>query len=402
MRRGLLLSLAGLAVCFALQIFAEEKESAPSASAPGATPTPTLGEHYTQVLPDQRVTFRLLAPKAKAVKVMIGVKSGVYEPQGTTTTEMTKQGNDYWTVTLGPFDPNLYEYQFDIDGILLPDPGNDMPKPQRHVNTSLLLIPGTPPDFLDEQTGAHGTVRDETYYSTALGKNRHVLVYTPPTYDRSSTPFPVLYLYHGFFDTRYSWVTEGRLPQILDNLLAQGKAVPMIVVVPDAHALPFETVPETNPGESNLYYFWAKNQAAADQELFHDIISFVQNHYNISDEPQERAIAGFSMGGLQAIDSGIAHLGYFSWIGAFSPAPLWEFSNEFKNAIKDPNKINENLRLFEIVAGDNDGMGGLATKEFDSQLSAQKIKHIYTVMPGTHSMFVWRPASANFLQEIFK
>jgi len=178
----------------------------------------------------------------------------------------------------------------------------------------------------------------------------------------------------------------------------------MIVVIPDAHALPFETTPVTHPGEfwPNLNDFWAKNQAAADQELFHDIIPFVQTRYNISDEPQERAIAGFSMGGLQAIDSGIAHLGYFSWIGAFSPAPLWEFSNEFKNAIKDPNKINENLRLFEIVAGDNDGMGGLATKEFDSQLSAQKIKHIYTVMPGTHSMFVWRPASANFLQEIFK
>jgi len=406
MKMRLLPAFAGLAICFVLQIFAEEKESTPSASVPEATPTPTLGEHYTQVLPDRRVTFRLLAPKANAVKVMIGVKSGVYEPQGTTTTEMTKQETDYWTVTLGPFDPDLYEYQFDIDGVLLPDPGNDMPKPQRHVNTSMLLIPGTPPDFLDEQAGAHGAMRDETYHSTALSKNRHVLVYTPPTYDRSSTPLPVLYLYHGFFDTRYSWVTEGRLPQILDNLLAQGKTVPMVVVVPDAHALPFETVPETNPGEfsSNLYYFWAKNQAAADQELFHDIIPFVQSLYNISDEPQKRAIAGFSMGGLQAIDTGIAHLGYFSSIGAFSPAPLSDnLSNEFKNAIKDPNKINENLRLFEIVTGDNDGMGGLATKEFDSQLSAQNIKHVYTVIPGgTHSMFVWRPALANFLQEIFK
>jgi 1,4-alpha-glucan branching enzyme len=117
MRRRLLLTLAGLAICFALQIFAEEKE---------ATPTPTLGEHYTQVLPDQSVTFWLLAPKANAVKVMIGVKSGVYEPQGTTTAEMTKQENDYWTATLGPFDPNLYEYQFDIDGVLLPDPSNEV------------------------------------------------------------------------------------------------------------------------------------------------------------------------------------------------------------------------------------------------------------------------------------
>jgi enterochelin esterase family protein len=215
MKMRLLTGFTGLAICFALQIFAEEKESTPSASAFEATPTPTLGKYYTQVLPDQRVTFRLLAPNANAVKVVIGVKSGVNEPQGTTVTDMTKQADGFWTTTLGPFEPNLYEYQFEVDVVMLPDPGNEMPKPHRHVNTSLLLIPGTHPDFLDDQTGAHGAVRDETYYATALGKNRHVLVYTPPTYDRSGTPLPVLYLYHGFFDTRYSWVTQGRLPQIL-------------------------------------------------------------------------------------------------------------------------------------------------------------------------------------------
>jgi hypothetical protein len=144
MKMRLLPAFAGLAICFALQIFAEEKESTPSASAPLATPTPTLGDHDTQVLPDRHVTFRLLAPKANAVKVMIGVKSGVYEGQGTTVTEMTKQENGFWTVTFCPFDPDLYEYKFDIDGVMLPDPGNDMPKPERHVGTSLLLIPGTP------------------------------------------------------------------------------------------------------------------------------------------------------------------------------------------------------------------------------------------------------------------
>jgi hypothetical protein len=209
MKRRLLLALVGLAISFALPTFAQQKESTSTESTPAATPTPTLREHDTQVLPDRRVTFRLLAPKANAIKVVIGVKSGVYEGQGTTVTDMTKQADGFWTTTLGPFEPNLYEYQFDVDGVMLPDPGNEMPKPQRHVNTSLLLIPGTPPDFLDDQTGAHGTVRDETYYSTALGKNRHVLIYTPPAYGRSSTPLPVLYLYHGFFDTRYSWVTEG-------------------------------------------------------------------------------------------------------------------------------------------------------------------------------------------------
>jgi enterochelin esterase family protein len=279
-----------------------------------------------------------------------------------------------------------------------------MPKPQRHGNTSLLLIPGTPPDFLDTQNCAHGTIRDETYYSTALGKNRQLLVYTPPSYNRSSAPLPVLYLYHGFFDTRYSWVTEGRLPQILDNLLAEGKAVPMIVVVPDAHALPFETMPVTHPGEfwPNLNDYWAKNQAAVDGELFHDVIPFIQTHYSISSEPRNRAIAGLSMGGLQAMATGLTHLGYFSWIGVFSPTPPSVLGDEITNALKDQNKINENLRLFEIVNGDNDHMTGPPTIEFEGQLRALDIKHVYTVMPGTHSMFVWRPALANFLQEIFK
>jgi enterochelin esterase-like enzyme len=407
-------TLVGLAISFALPTFAQQKESTPSQSTPEATPTPTLGDQYTQVLPDRRVTFRLSAPKANDVKVLIGVKSGIYEYQGTTTTEMTKDAKGIWTVTLGPFEPNLYEYQFDVEGLKIPDPGNDMPKPQRHVDTSLLLIPGTPPDFLDVQDGAHGTMRDETYYSTTLGKNRRLLVYTPPSYDRSRAPLPVLYLYHGFYDTRYSWVTEGRLAQILDNLLAQGKAVPMIVVVPEAHALPFEPTPVTNPeefwGNIDRYGFWEKNQAAADEELFHDIIPFIQTHYNISDQPRERAIAGLSMGGLQSIETGIVHLGYFCWIGAFSPAVgSAALSDEFKNPLKDSNnplkdsnKINENLRLFEIVTGDDDHMTGPATSAFESQLRELNIQHVYTVVPGTHSMFAWRPALANFLQEIFK
>ena len=263
--------------------------------------------------------------------------------------------------------------------------------------------PSSDPDFLDDQTGAHGTMRDEAYYSTTLGKIRHVLVYIPPSYDRSRAPLPVLYLYSGFGGTRYVWATEGRLPQILDNLLAQGKAVPMIVVLPDPHALPFETTPITKPYFwANFYPFFVKNQEAVDEELFHDIIPFIQTHYNISDEPRERAIAGQSMGGLQAMETDIAHLGYFSWIGAFSPGHLLALSDEFKNALKDSNKINENLRLFEIVVGDNDLMSGPATPEFESRLRALNIQHVYTVVPGTHSMFVWRPALSNFLQEIFK
>src|SRR6516164_1015856 len=266
---------------------------------------------------------------------------------------------------------------------------------QKLLNRKARRWKSSPPDV---QNGAHGTMRDETYYSTTLEKNRRVLVYTPPSYNRSHAPLPVLYLYHGFWDTRYSWVTEGRLAQILDNLLAEGKAVPMVVVVPEAHALPPEDILETN----NTPYL-AKNQQAVDDELFHDIIPFVETHYNISDEPRERAIAGLSMGGLQSIETGIVHLGYFRWIGAFSPGvrPA-ALSDEFKNALKDPNKINENLYLFEIFTADNDKLVGKDIAEFEARLKQTNIQHLYTVLPGTHSMLVGRQALVNFLQEIFK
>jgi enterochelin esterase-like enzyme len=403
MKIRLLLALAGLAIGFALPIFAQQKEATPSESASGLKPPPTVGDHFTQVLPDRHVTFRLFAPKANAVEVVIGIKSGTYEPQGTTVAEMTKDPNGLWAVTLGPLEPNLYTYQFRLDGCGIADPGNDMPSPVRHIDTSLLMIPATPPDFLDDQTGAHGTMHDEIYYSKTLGKNRNLLVYTPPSYDRSRAPLPVLYIYGGFTSTRYLWATEGRLAQILDNLLAQGKAVPMIVVLPDPHALAYETTPLTKPDFfTNFIPFFVKNQTTADEELFRDIVPFIQTHYNISDRPRGRAILGASMGGLQALGTGIAHLGYFSWLGIFSPTPPSVLGDHFNKALKDPNKINENLRLFEIVTGDNDPMTGPSTTAFESELRELNIKHVYTIVPGTHSMFVWRPALANFLQEIFK
>jgi hypothetical protein len=142
-------------------------------------PMPTIGDNWTEVLADRRVTFRLLAPNAGTVSVLIGLKSAIDEPAGTTTTGMAKDTNGLWTATLGPFEPDLYEYQFNVDEALVPDPGNDRPKPQRHVDTSLLLIPGDPPTFLDVQNVAHGTVHEETYYSSTLGKSRRLLVYTP-------------------------------------------------------------------------------------------------------------------------------------------------------------------------------------------------------------------------------
>jgi enterochelin esterase-like enzyme len=141
-----------------------------------------------------------------------------------------------------------------------------------------------------------------------------------------------------------------------------------------------------------------------DEELFHDIIPFIVTHYSISDEPRERAIAGLSMGGLQAIETGIVHLGYFRWIGAFSPGvrPA-ALSEEFKNALQDREKINKCLLLFDIVTGDDDKIVGEDVTKFEDQLKQANVQHVYTLLPGgTHSMFVWRSALYSFLQQIFK
>jgi enterochelin esterase-like enzyme len=130
----------------------------------------------------------------------------------------------------------------------------------------------------------------------------------------------------------------------------------------------------------------------------------IETHYNISNEPRERAIAGLSMGGLQAIETGIVHLGYFRWIGAFSPGlRSAAFSNEFKNALQDPNKINQHLLLFDIVVGADDKIIGEDVIAFEARLKQANVQHAYTIVPGgTHSMFVWRPALYDFLQQIFK
>ena len=141
-----------------------------------------------------------------------------------------------------------------------------------------------------------------------------------------------------------------------------------------------------------------------DQELFQDIIPFIQSRYNISEQSRERAIAGLSMGGLQALETGMVHRGYFDWIGAFSPA-VWPqvLSEGFKAALQNPDQLNGSLRLVDIINGDSDGICGKAATGSGAQLKQANIQHAYMLVPGgTHSMFVWRPALYHFLQKVFK
>jgi len=183
------------------------------------------------VAPDRRVTFRLRAPNAKEVNV-----SGEW---GGGPTAMTRDENGAWSVTVGPLDANIYGYSFNLDGFQMLAPANPAIKPMRSPRTSILEVPGDPPRIHEYQDVLHGTVRVHEYRSKALGKRRGLYVYTPPGYDEDRVGrYPVLYLFHGSGDNEATWTTFGHAHVILDNLLAAGKAKPMIVVMPDGHAAP--------------------------------------------------------------------------------------------------------------------------------------------------------------------
>lgn len=350
----------------------------------------------TQVLPDQRVIFRLMAPGARQVAVLLGfsnpptVKAPSYPLQ--------KDDQGLWSTTIGPLAPGVYEVQFDVDGLIVADPGSSLPKPQRQVITSFLEIPGDPPTYLETRDVPHGTLRLELYPSKVLGVTRPLLVYTPPGYDQQQQEsYPVLYLYHGYGDTVYSWVTDGRVQQILDNAIADGRAVPMVVVIPDTHALDPDKTARINVGP-----YFNQNVETEDGELFEDIIPFVTDRYRVRTDTKSTALAGLSMGGFQTVYSGFVHSDRFSALGVFSSGFLGE-PQPLAEALQAPEKISANISYLYVTTGSDDPVTGPSTRVFIARLDELKIPHAFEEYPDEiHSMDVWRPSLNKFIAKLFR
>ncbi|GGA94559.1 hypothetical protein GCM10011491_23550 [Brucella endophytica] len=361
----------------------------PPATPPADRP---LREFVTSVEKDGSITFRLFAPSAKAVSVVLGQRAPL---------EMKKGENGLWSVKSEALKPNLYEYYFNIDGFRSIDTGTNSPKPQRQVNTSLILVPG---GILDIRDVPHGELRLVTIPSKALKSQRQTYVYTPPGYTSSSEPLPVLYLYHGFGDTVASWVTQGRAPQILDNLLAEKKIEPMIVVIPDTEADIPEAIPEDFPGADRRKTFYPLNAGAVDRELVEDLIPYMRQHYRVRDDADGRAVAGLSQGGYQALVSGLAHLGTFGWIATFSGVSTTTVPDKaVEAALNDPEKINRTLRNFTVTVGTKDEITGKDIAGLKAILDEKKIAHDYMEYKDLHhEMDVWRMSLATFLEKLFK
>lgn len=355
-----------------------------------------VSQYITQVNGDKSITFRLFAPDAKRVSVVTGAT-----PDAFVSHDMAKDEQGIWTWKSEALAPNLYEYYFDVDGFRSVDTGSRYQKPQRQVNTSLILVPGS---ILDDRAVAHGELRTLTYHSKALNSERRAYVWTPPGYTGAGEPLPVLYFYHGFGDSGLSAIDQGRIPQIMDNLLAEGKIKPMLVVVPDTETDIPEAVAENFPPQERRKTFYPLNAKAADKELMNDIIPLIDARFNVRKDADGRALAGLSQGGYQALVSGMNHLENFGWLATFSGVTTTTVPDAGVEAqLKNPQAINKQLRNFTVVVGEKDAVTGKDIAGLKAELEKQNIKFDYHEFPGlNHEMDVWRPAYAEFVQKLFK
>ncbi|MBY6258641.1 esterase family protein [Phytobacter diazotrophicus] len=386
--------------CLTLAITALLGSAAIPAIAAPFPATPDLSvpvsQYVTQVNADKSITFRLFAPAAKRVSVVTGST-----PDSFVSHDMSKDEGGVWSWKSESLAPNLYEYYFDVDGFRSVDTGSRFQKPQRQVNTSLILVPGS---ILDDRAVPHGDLLTVTYHSKALSSERRVYIWTPPGYNGKGEPLPVLYFYHGFGDTGLSAIDQGRLPQIMDNLLAEGKIKPMLVVVPDTETDIAQAIAENYPPKERRKTFYPLNAKAADRELMHDIIPMVDARFNVRKDASGRALAGLSQGGYQALVSGMNHLDSFGWLATLSGVTTTTVPDAGVTAqLNKPQEINKQLHNFTVVVGEKDSVTGKDIAGLKSDLEKQGIKFDYKMYPGlNHEMDVWRPAYAEFVQKLFK
>ncbi len=337
-----------------------------------------------EVLPDGRVTFRILAPKAEAVAVQ-GLRHLPVQP-------MAKDAAGLWSVTVGPLDPDIYSYTLSIDGARVTDP-HDRDIKKYFTSESMFEVPGSPPILASVQPVPHGIVHHQVYASKTRGGDAGMWVYTPPGYDpRAPALYPVVYLLHGFGDREEAWIDAGRANTIADNLIAQGRIKPVIIVMPYGHPLPVESSDYSKD-------YSLRNTAAMQKDLIGEVIPLVERDYRADPRAERRAIVGLSMGGGQALTIGLGNPAVFKWVGGFSSsAPGKDLEATFADAIRDP---TGRPHLVWIAIGKDDSL--LARNEvFHEWLQKQGIAHTWTVSDGAHEWPVWRSYLPQFLELIFR
>lgn len=328
------------------------------------------------VNPDNTVTFRYYSRTAGLVSV-----SGEFI---TGRQPMKKDTSGVWSITLGPIKPDIYPYSFWVDSVQLADPNNSLLFANERFKRSLVDIPGNTPLVHSLQNVPHGKVSYRLYKSATLGTTRPLIVYTPPGFNpNGKTRYPVLYLIHGGSDTEETWTKVGRANLVADNLIAQGKTTPLIIVMPYGNVRP-SPMPDFT------------------KEMMVDIIPFVEANYPAIADSKHRAIAGFSVGGGQTLNIGLTNTDKFAYVCSYAPfTGTQEFEKNFSAWSPDADKINKQLKLFTISVGTEDFLFESVKKNI-GLFEGKKINVKSFIVPGGHTWMNCKLFLSNTLEQIFK
>jgi enterochelin esterase-like enzyme len=346
---------------------------------PGGRPSYTSPEVHE----DGRVTVRILAPRAEEVRVTGEILAGQPAPP------MTRDSLGIWSVTLGPLQPDIYTYAFNVDGVSTPDPLNPYIKTVAGTGLATQVeVPGDGPQYYDARPVPHGMVSIVQYDSKTLGVPRTAWVYTPPGFMESQETYPVVYLLHGIGDTEIGWVLTGRANQIMDNLIADGAARPMIVVMPLGHIR--QSIGIGAPATVSVQGEGLFQADLLARDLKEDLMPLVERTFRASSNPDDRAIMGLSMGGGQALSIGLHNLDTFHTVVGLSSAlvgenPVQPFTDVLGNAAE----VNQKLKLLYLTIGADDFLIE-GNKAFDAALTNAGIEHTFKITEGAHWWRVWR------------
>jgi enterochelin esterase-like enzyme len=351
------------------------------------------GAQSPEVHQDGTVTFRLRAPSANSVHISSQGDSPGFDA------EMTRDVDGVWKFTSPPLSPDVYNYYFTIDGVVIADPANTQVRFQHYgetIGVSTVEVPGSPPNPWDVQPVPHGSVVHSQYASKAAKAEHDYYVYLPPGYDpMRKQAYPVIYLLHGLTENASAWFTVGKANVMVDNYIAQGKMKPVVMVA----TLGYDDVNNvkllTTDKSEQLH-----NLAVVTDALLSEVMPRVERDYNISREQKNRTIAGLSMGGAQALSIGLAHPETFAYVGAFSPAFFLLDDNLAKAFPGVDPKINSRYKLIYFSCGVDDYLYGGSLK-FKNYLENNGVKFEFLKMDGRHAWPVFRRSFAGYVLKIF-
>jgi len=374
-----------------------ENSNAPGSCIPASTNV--IAAQFPCITPDRRVMLRIKAPDAQHVQALIG-GGGAQTPM----MDLSKQPDGYWSLTTPPIVEGFHYYSFYVDGVQTNDPGSKTYFGEMRWISGIEIPSPAPSDsFYQIHDVPHGEVRSVLYFSKAVGKWRRCMVYTPPDYDQSQKRYPVLYLLPGYGEDETGWFSQGRGNIILDNLIAEKKAVPMLVVSDDQFTA-------LKPGEAPLVFsgrprngrrpnFGTYGQTFT-EVMLNDLIPFIQSHYRALSGRDDRAIAGLSMGGMQTFLTALPHLDKFAYIGGFSPGVP---QASFDALYKDPAAFNRQVKLLWLGTGTVEKAHNPNIFVLHEALDKAGIKNAYYESPGTaHEWLTWRRDLNEFAPRLFR